>query len=604
MSGVRELLAQFAVGVDIGQLVNADRMISAVAQRANALGSVLAGATGKAASLEVDASGVSGLESLAGRARSALEGLFAVEGIRSLVNGFEDLAAEGGKLNDLSEKLGVGTTELQQFAYATSLAGVEADSAYAALGKLSRNVGGALAGGKEQAQAFSELGVSLKEADGSARPLIDVAQDVADSVASAGSEAEMAARLTKVFGKAGAELIPAFKGGGQALRDYAEEFEALGGGMGKDFVAKADEVDDQLTRLKFAGKSLKIQVAGELLPMAVKFTNTLVKGAKYVMSFARETNILRTALALLGTAGIGFAVTKLYGAAQAFGFVSASATGAGSAIKGVFSFGIVGSAVFVGTLLLVALFEDFYTLLEGGESVLGTFLDKTYGLGTAAEFVREIKGAWSELSDAIGDPALDGAREILGDMASGILPAMLGHFVHIVQTVTAFVKTLTAAVNMAQRLSDVVGAIETDPGKVAASALEGRGLGSVFRQDAGSTAAREGFSRARSAFGSALSDAVGGLASSGAGGSDGAALAKRARENGEWASPALGAAAAGAIGGAAGGVGSVTQTVTNKIEVKGGPSNADTGKAIADALKPGAASGFGLDSVLNSVTRR
>lgn len=599
---LRELLAQFDVGVNTSQLVRADSLIAAVAQRAASLSGVIAGASGKVARVDVDASALSGFTGILEKAKAAAGAFFTLQGAESLASGFGELIEEGGKLNDLSDKLGVGTDELQKFAYATSLAGVEGEKAFAGLGKLQRNLGNAIGGDKGAVQAFADIGVAFQDSGKQARPLIDIAEDVADAVKGSGSEAEAAAKLTKLFGKSGADLIPAFKDGGQAIRDLAEEYDALGGGMSKDFVAAADEVDDQLTRLRFAKKSLGIAIAREVLPYAQKLLKWAVEAVKDFRAFTKNTNIVKVALIAMGTAGAGFATFQLYGLAKALGFVSAQSSGAGSAIKGIFSLGITGSALLIGFTILVGLVEDFYTLLTGGDSVIGDFLDKTQGVGASAAFVKEFKDAWEELNETFKDPAFAGVKESLGEIGKSILPTVVEKFINVVRLSSAFAKALSAALTSAKAIAGIVESLSpTGLALAAGNALGGQKTqtSDLFKKDEKSQGialrAVGALSNAGSKFGEAKQLA---LASAGlVNGEDGGGFARRGPvPTAEAAKPIAGGAAAGLVG-------SLQQTNKIEINVNGGATNAETGGIVADATKS-ALSQTGLGNALAAVTRR
>ena len=554
---LRELLAVFDIGVNTSQIQNAEAALANLRANVQGAGQAVAGVP-QGVKLKADASGMKGAQSVIDSVKGALLGLFAVGGAKAIAGEFEALVNEGSKLNDLSEKLGVGTDSLQQFAYAVGLSGVEADSAYAALGKMSRVVGDALGGGAA-AQDFASFGVAIKDASGQARPLIDIAGDMADVVKKSGSEAEAAAKLTKVFGKSGAALIPAFKGGKEELAKLTEEFKALGGGMSSDFVKQADEAGDNIGRLKTVSKQLKITLAAEVLPYVNGAALALIGWYKSARTATKDTDVLRAGLTALGVAGFAYAGSK--------------ALESGMSITKALSLGASGVALIAAVALVALLFDDLFGLIKGNESVLGQFLDDTYGLGTAAGFVEELQGAWAELSVAMESPDLQWAR----DLASDILPAILNHFVRIVRAVAAMAKMIASAVQAVQNLSRIRDTLRDLP-SIAADVASGKGL----------QVTKDGMSDAQGGARVALGNAVDNF---------GSAFASLARQQGgagiakvepkpQVQEPQAPAAAAGVARTIA--PGAVTQQNRITIEVKSPDAATAVAKSVKATLTDGA----------------
>lgn len=51
--------------------------------------------------------------------------------------------------------------------------------------------------------------------------------------------------------------------------------------------------------------------------------------------------------------------------------------------------------------ILYLIFDDFFALLTGKESLIGGLLDKLYGAGTAAKFANDLRAAWADLSHTL-----------------------------------------------------------------------------------------------------------------------------------------------------------------------------------------------------------
>lgn len=393
------------------------------------------------ATFNVDASqaveGLKGLDAKIEGAASQL-GAFTDALLGSLSGGallsFVEGAIEAGSaVNDMAERLGVGTDELQSFQFAAGLAGVGAEDAARSLQFLNKNIGEALDNNAEAVKSFAALDVAIKNPDGSVRELGDVVPEVADAFAKMGSDQERTATAMKLFGKSGAALIPLLKGGSAGLEEMRAEFEALGGGMSKDFIAAADKTGDELDKLKFGVRNVKMAIAGALLPYVQKAIAVGQEWAKRLVKMTKETNVLRYAVALfaaLAAVSIGKAAA---GFAKMFGLMPQGKTGLLSLLR---SFGAFGAIVaVVGGLLLVL--EDLFTAVQDGDSEIVSLVEHYLGIEEANGLVKELKSAWEAVKQAVAplEPLLDTVGESIGKIAAEYGPKVLKVFVEIVRTV-------------------------------------------------------------------------------------------------------------------------------------------------------------------------
>lgn len=306
---LRELLATF--NVDTGQAVSGLRQLDGKL-------------SGAAAQLGNFAEAVLGSVSLGGMA----------EFITSQIDA-------GSAINDLSERLGVGTDELQRFQFAAGLVGVDAERAATSLQFLNKNIGEALSGNAEATKGFHDLGVAIKGPDGSVRELGDVIPEVADAFAKMGSDQERTEKAMKLFGKSGAALIPLLKGGSEGLEAMRKEFDALGGGLSKEFIEAADKTGDELDKLKFGIRGVKASIAMALLPYVQKAIALGQDWVKRIIKLTRETNVLKYITAAFGIlAGASFAKAGA-GFAKMFGILPQGKTGFLTLLRSMGGFGAI-----------------------------------------------------------------------------------------------------------------------------------------------------------------------------------------------------------------------------------------------------------------------
>lgn len=389
---------------------------------------------------------VIGVKSTLAQVGKSLLGAFSLHLIKDFV---EQQIELGSKLNDTAEKLGVGTDELQKFQFAAGLSGVEADSAAQALGFLNKNVGEALDGNKELAQTFQKLGVSLKDNQG-VRELGDLLPEIADGFEKMESGPERTATAMKLFGRAGAQLIPLLKDGSGGLAEMYKRFDDLGLLIDEDFIKKADKAGDEIDVLKTAFRTLKTRIAIEVLPgitdLAIKFQNWTA----WTIKLTKETNIVKEAWLIAGAVGSVAAIKTFAGWAKVFGLFNGKKGILENAL-GLGKFGLIIAAV----AALVLAFEDLYTWVNGGQSVIGEFITETFGIEYATKLADQLRGAFESIEGAVGSvkEPLGEVFKLLVDISLQALPVVLGLFVDIVKFIAASIEETSAFVNAIGKLA-------------------------------------------------------------------------------------------------------------------------------------------------------
>ena len=154
------------------------------------------------------------------------------------------------QLLETSQKVGVSVEALSALSHGAKQSGVDLDGLATGLKFLNRSMVDAAAGGKEQAAAFQALGVSFKDADGKLRSGEAVLMDVAGAFSGLNDGAAKTEIAMRLFGKAGADLIPFLNSGKEGLAAYRAEAEKLGAVISTDFAKKADAFKDSLERIE------------------------------------------------------------------------------------------------------------------------------------------------------------------------------------------------------------------------------------------------------------------------------------------------------------------------------------------------------------------
>ena len=206
-----------------------------------------------------------------------LIGLFSA---RAILNAAGQVLEFTGNLQDMSDKTGIAAEGLQRLGYVTGQSGVTLDQVSAGAVKM----GKALVGGDKSAvEAVNALGFSVTEliAQGPEEAFLSIGE----AIAKVPNPMEQAALATAIFGKAGADYLPAFTTDMKALADQAQ---ASGAILSNDMVQAGDNAGDALTRLKSAGLAVLAQFLIPLLPAVEAAANWLGNALPSAMKSAQS----------------------------------------------------------------------------------------------------------------------------------------------------------------------------------------------------------------------------------------------------------------------------------------------------------------------------
>jgi hypothetical protein len=208
--------------------------------------------------------------------------------------------------------------------------------------------------------------------------------------------------------------------------------------MSDEFVDAADEAGDAIDRFRFAFTNLKVRVVGAILPTLTKVTTWLAHAVAYFGRLVDKTNAIKAALLVLGGGGVLLAVAKL---AKIFGIAD---TGAFGFLKTLLKMGPI--ALLAAALFLA--FEDIYTLMTGGDSLIGRFL----GGSGSAQLVATLQKAFNEIGET-----LKGMLPVLADLGLVLLKAFVDALPAIVTVLSVMTKGFAAALDLFSGFVKAVG---------------------------------------------------------------------------------------------------------------------------------------------------
>ena len=249
-------------------------------------------------------------EFLADSAREATEELD--ELIRTL--GEYTIAGAGysDEILTLSQTSGISAKTLQQLSYSAELVDVSLDTIVGTLKKVTKGLGDA--GDKERdyillkdeldrklekgtislddynaqlekaGSAYTQLGVSVLNQDGTLRDSYDVFLDTVDALSKIENQTERDTTAMSILGRSASDLEPLFRIGSEGLRQFGEEAEQMGYVLSDSQLEAYGEFDDNIQRLTKGIEAAKNGLGLILLPLLTSLSDD---GAKILGKFNR-----------------------------------------------------------------------------------------------------------------------------------------------------------------------------------------------------------------------------------------------------------------------------------------------------------------------------
>ena len=196
--------------------------------------------------------------------------------------------ADLGHLSDQAEKLGLSTTQLQEFRFAAAEVGVSITAADVAMQRFTRRVGEARQGSGELKAILEQYNIALVDNLGKTRPAIEVLGDLADKIEEAGESGEQLRIAFKAFDTEGVQLVNALRKGRKGLEDFSKKAHDAGAVLDEDLIRKADEFDKAWNRAMLSGQAAFKGFAISVLKESEGLFSQLVKQqTRFVTFYAR-----------------------------------------------------------------------------------------------------------------------------------------------------------------------------------------------------------------------------------------------------------------------------------------------------------------------------
>ncbi len=354
-------------------------------------------------------------------------GMFA--GASALVYNVMDTASE---ITTLADKTGISTDALQEWSYVAKQAGVSADAVTKDLAKLNGTLD--LQSQWLYGDAFSSIGVAVTDANGNLRETDDLLGDLSNHMA--GLSRQQAVQLGSQLGLS-EDTVVLLRQGKEAVIELRKEAHDLGYIIPEESLQIANDFRTSIVKMQTALRGLSNLVGIALMPAMQRlvdlFTKWIVTNRSWIALNAKAfmqgfVNALERVLAAIKRifnflAPVTSKFTDFWKSLDKTELYTHLLTGALLALLAAFApFLIKGAALVAVFAFISGAIEDFFTYLEGGDSVIGRL---------AAKF-NEVFPEWGRLFSAIAEKAnalfqtlFSWAAEIAPKVGSALLEAFL-----------------------------------------------------------------------------------------------------------------------------------------------------------------------------------
>ncbi len=183
-------------------------------------------------------------------------------------------------MNKVAQSVGLTVETISGLAFAAELSDVSLDEFASRLTNLNRRAKEGARGVKSYALAFEKLGISLTDQDGKLKKTDVLLLEIADRFSTMEDGTLKSAIATDIFSNAGVKMIPFLNQGAAGIKKLVEEGRSFGRVISAESAAAAEQFNDNLTRLKAIAQGAGLQIAKQLLPALINFTDNFINSAK------------------------------------------------------------------------------------------------------------------------------------------------------------------------------------------------------------------------------------------------------------------------------------------------------------------------------------
>lgn len=182
------------------------------------------------------------------------------------------------RIGKLSLRLGESTEFLSEMAFVAERSGVSVETMNMAIQRANRRLAEFAATGKgPAAEAFKQLGIDVRNADGTMKSFEQLLPELADAFQKIESEAEKTRLAFQLFDSEGVSFLQILKGGSAEIEKLRQKARDLGLSLNKEVTDQAAAANDALTDFSASMQGLGNAVIPVILPALTSLANTFTK---------------------------------------------------------------------------------------------------------------------------------------------------------------------------------------------------------------------------------------------------------------------------------------------------------------------------------------
>lgn len=216
------------------------------------------------------------------------------------------------EMGETAQKIGMSTEKLSAYSYIAKMSGTDTDTLTNAVKKLNVNVVDAARGQGAAKDAFTALGIELKDQNGQLKDSDTIMREVSGRMSQFEDGAVKTALATDIFGKAGADLIPMLNQGEAGFASLTAEAEQMGLILSTDAANAAGQFNDNIDRMKSSIAGAVNQVVAQMLPTFNQLAGDMAKASMEGGVLTGIANGLAVAFKVMVTGGYTVAAVLEY----------------------------------------------------------------------------------------------------------------------------------------------------------------------------------------------------------------------------------------------------------------------------------------------------
>lgn len=412
---------------------------------------------------------------------SLKNGLAIAAGAAAAAAGAMGIAVKGA-INDADDmskaaaKLGVPIEELSQMRYAADLSGVSMEGLSTGIKKLSTLLADSQNGSKSAAETLDQVGISATDASGNLKSSSAVISEISDLFAGMPDGVEKSALAVKLFGKSGLDMIPMLNGGSAALREMMLEADALGLTLTAETGKAAEQFNDNLSRIGYAGQGVVTQLTAVLAPALAVVSDGFVVTARTAVGLLQYLPQVAEYVAVAGgVMALAFSPAILASIGSITIAVGTGLVGAFGTLSAVIAANPLGAiAVAIGVALVA-----IYHFRDEIKQAIG--IDVMQVVKDAANLIinsfraafEDIKFVWASFPDMIGAAVIGAVNAVVTGVQDMVSKAVekLNSFV---KTANGILSTINVEIPEIPAPEFAGGAIPNEYAKRLAAAVDNR----------------------------------------------------------------------------------------------------------------------------------